>query len=590
MAQLNDAIVEDIRRKAKIDEVIGSYIPIIKAGRQFKAVCPFHDDHSPSMSINTDKQIYKCFVCGNGGNVFTFVKNYEQVSFPQAVKRVAEICHIDVDIDVNEEKTFIPEEKQILFKILNETINFCKYQLNTEKGQEVVNYLHGRGLDDEIIEYFNLGYNPEGNALYKYLSSKGYSDEDIIRSGVARLQSNGIVDVFDDRIMFPIHDPDGNPIAFSARNFSKEERAKYINTAQCELYTKAEVLYNANRVRKLSRRPKELFVVEGPLDVMALYRAGYPNAVATMGTAFTKEQAHMLKRLAPTIILCYDGDDPGQSANYKAGNILKEIGANFKVVQNKTGRDPDEIIKELGKNELQAMLEVPYTWIEFLFVYQLKKYNIDNYSDRKEFAKMMVGEIEGGSKLESDEFDKEYHLNRLASLTGFDKNQLMSLVRGTFNGVQSTSVTRNVRAKKLDPKDFNDMDIISQMMVSAKAAAMFEDKGYLSTPENPVLKGLALKIASYYQSHDCDHAEISDLLTEIEDENERNILFEIDENNLFTKEFNEALLKEEFEKIDNSYMKSEVERLEQEIATLTDPLAKAQLYQKIADVKSRRKG
>lgn len=580
MAELNKALIEDIRKKADIAEVIGSYLPLVKAGRNYKAVCPFHDDHSPSMVISTEKQIYNCFVCNNKGNVFTFVQNYEQLPFKQAVKRVCDICHIDADFDIKDAVIEVSEEKKILYKILNETINFCKFQLHTEKGMEVVNYLHNRGLDDEVIEYFDIGYNPADNALYKFLSKKGYSDEDIIRAGVARLQNNGIFDVFDDRIMFPIHDTNGNPIAFSARNFSKQERAKYINSAQNELYSKAEVLYNANRYKKLNRKYKDVFVVEGPLDVIALYRADFPNCVATMGTAFTKEQANHLRRLASNVNLCYDGDEPGQNANYKAGCILKALEIPFKVVQNKTSLDPDEIIKQKGKNELQYMLEVPQTWIEFLFTYNISKFNLENYSEKKDFAQVMVNEIQ----TINDEFDRENYLNRLSQLTSFPVEQLLKLQ----NKKQPELVHRVIRQQKRNysHEELCEMQVVAQMLYSKQATNLFEEKlGYLNIEP---MKSLSLHLISYYRTH--ENAEISDLLTEISDTNERNLLFELDENEVFSKVFNENVLLDTFNQIVNRDINNRIYDLKKEAATINDAKRKSEIFQEIIDLKAKRKG
>lgn len=580
MSELNEALIEDIRRKADIVEVIGSYLPLVKSGRNYKAVCPFHDDHSPSMNISAEKQIYKCFSCGAGGNVFTFVQNYEQISFVQAVKRVAEICHIEANFSIEENVVEISEEKKILHRILNETINFCRFQLKTEKGNEVVNYLHERGLDDEVIEYFEIGYNPANNALYQFLSTKGYSDEDIIRSGVARLQNNGIVDVFDDRIMFPIHDENGNPIAFSARNFSSQDRAKYINSGQNELYNKSEVLYNANRFRKLNRKHKEVYVVEGPLDVIALYRAGFPNAVATMGTAFTKEQAQKLKRLASMVSLCYDGDEAGQNANYKAGEILKNIGAKFEVIQNKTKLDPDEIIKQLGKRELQYMLEVPITWIEFLFNYQISKFNLENFSDKKNFAQVMVNEIQ----TISDEFDRNVYLERLSQLTSINIQQLLMLKKSTYVPKKEQYV--QPKKKDYSKAELCEMQIVAQMLHSKTATYLFEEKlGFLNIEP---MKSLSLQLISYYRNH--DDAQISDLLSEISDNDVRNLLFELEDNEIFLKDFNEETLLDAFNEIINGDIDVRIAKLKKEASLISDVTRKSEIFQEIIDLKARRKG
>lgn len=584
MAQLSEALIEEVRQKADIAEVIGSYLPLVKKGRNFYAVCPFHDDHDPSMTISTDKQIYKCFVCGNGGNVFTFVQNYENVSFPQAVKKVSEICHLNIDIDVGNSEPVVNEKYRTIYKILNETISFTQYQLHTKEGAEVVDYLHQRGIDDEWIERFQLGYNPTNNALYQFLSKKGYKDEDILASGVARLQSNGIVDVFDERILFPIHDMNGNPIAFSGRDFAKNsnmERAKYVNSAASEIYNKSNVLYNAHRIRELGRRADSVFVVEGPLDVIALYRAGRSNCVATMGTAFTKEHVIGLKRLADQVILCYDGDEAGQNANYKAGQVLNEARVNFKVVKNTTKLDPDEIIKQLGKNELQFMLEIPQTWVDFLFDYYSKKFNLANYSEKKEFARLIMQAIQ--STL--DEFDKQTYQERLAQLTSFSMAQLSILEVEKNDKIKQKKRVENPK-KTYSKIELCELHILSQMLCSKKAAILFEDRlGSLVTQK---AKALSLILVNYYRTHDV--AMLSDLLSEIEDRELCNLLFEIDEDDFFLKEFNEKLLLDNFETIQAYDVDSHIQELLSQASMYQDPMAKAEIYKKINELMSKQKG
>lgn len=584
MAQLNEALIEDIRRRSDIKEVIGAYLPLTQKGRNYYAVCPFHDDHDPSMTISVDKQIYKCFVCGAGGNVFTFVQNYENVSFPQAVKRVAEICNIDVDIDVGTTEKVVDEKHRILHKILNETISFTQYQLHTAVGAEVVEYLHNRGIDDEWIEKFQLGYNPGDNALYRFLSQKGYKDEDIIASGVARLQNNGIVDVFDERIMFPIHDLNGNPIAFSARDFSKSsngDRAKYVNSSASELYNKSNVLYNGHRVKSNGRKPDCVYVVEGPLDVIALYRAGVSNCVATMGTAFTKEHVKSLSRLSDKVILCYDGDEAGQNANFKAGSILKEANVNFEVVSNTTKLDPDEIIKQLGKQELQYMLEIPKTWIDFLFEYYSKKFNLANYSEKKEFALLMMKDINSSK----DELDRFTYTDRLSKLTSFPQAQLLNLSIDKKEKVNKKLRVESPK-KTYSKVELCELHILSQMLCSKEAANLFEDKlGSLVTSK---AKALSLMLVNYYRTH--DEALLSDLISEIEDRDLVNLLFEIEENDLFLKEFNEQLLLDNFDVIRASDIDSHIEFLMNEISKYKEPIKRAEIYKQINDLMNKKKG
>lgn len=584
MAQLSTSLIEDIRRRSDIVDVIGSYVPLTKKGRNYACVCPFHDDHNPSMHISVDKQIYKCFSCGSGGNVFTFVQNYEKIPFAQAVKKVSEICHLNIQVDVDTHERPVNQQFSKLYKILNETISFTQYQLYTRDGQEVVEYLHKRGIEDQWIEKFQLGYNPGNNALYRFLSSKGYKDEDIIAAGVARLQNNGIVDVFDERILFPIHDINGNPIAFSGRDFAKNpsyERAKYVNSSASAIYNKSNVLYNAHRVKELGHKVPQMYIVEGPMDVIALYRAGVANCVATMGTAFTKEHIQSLRRLTNEIVLCYDGDEAGQNANYKAGCLLSEAKYDFRIVKNTTQLDPDEIIKQLGKNELQYILEMPITWIEYLFEYYSKQFNLANYSEKKEFALLLMKAINSIP----DQFDKTIYVERLSQLTSFTQVQLTQLL--PKQNVPIYQKTRVENPKKAYSKiELSELHILAQMLCCKKAAILFEDKlGSLITPK---AKALSLFLVDYYRDH--QEVMVSDLVSEIDDPELLKLLLDIEEDDFFLKEYNEQLLLDNFEEIKQYDIDSYIETLLRSAMNYQEPSKKAEIYKQINDLMSKKKG
>ena len=228
--RLTEEVINDIRNSANIVDVIGHYIPLVKKGKGYTALCPFHDDHDPSLSISEDKQIYKCFVCGNGGNVFSFVSNYKKISFPEAVKEVGDIIGKPVEIDIAPKKI---SKFQPYYDVLNSMIAYCSYLLSASKlGENAMAYLSDRQLEKREIEYFNIGLNPEGNKIYEYLKNHGFKDEDILKSGVCRMLDNGIADIFYNRIIFPIHDKDGNPIAFTARDYKGVSDSKYINSAE----------------------------------------------------------------------------------------------------------------------------------------------------------------------------------------------------------------------------------------------------------------------------------------------------------------------------------------------------------------------
>ena len=327
MARISQEDIDRVRSQADIVDVIGHYLQIQRKGRSYAAVCPFHDDHSPSLSISPDRQIYKCFVCGNGGNVFTFVQNYEKVSFPEAVGRVASLIGYPLSVQPDSYQKPKDPHKEALYAVLSETIRYTSYQMESSEGTAAREYMKKRVLDDSVLKTFEIGWHPGGDVLYRFLHAKGYEDRDLVSANVARSTPSGMHDVFSDRITFPIHDSHGNPIGFSARSMDPNNPSKYINTNETDIFVKGDIVYNAHRARTAARRAGFVLVCEGVTDVIAFWRAGVENAVCTLGTACTPKQISLLKGLAVRIVFCYDGDEAGQAATVRAVQLARKAGA-----------------------------------------------------------------------------------------------------------------------------------------------------------------------------------------------------------------------------------------------------------------------
>ncbi|MBO4219027.1 MAG: DNA primase, partial [Erysipelotrichaceae bacterium] len=298
MSRIPEDVIKDIRSRARIEEIIGSYITVMKQGNNYVAYCPFHDDHNPSLHINTSLQIFKCFSCpaenGSVGDVFKFVEKYKHVSYPEAIRIVAEKIGYKYDFGDTGKKVFI---ESVTHRLNRETIAFCQYELSTKAGKPFRDYLQKRHIDDDLIEKYAIGYNPPDDKLNKYLTKKGYQDKEIIEANLARMSSYGLKDVFANRIMIPIYDGDGHPIGFTARTLDPDTTSKYINTSETPVFRKSNVLFNLHRAREIVREKKFMIICEGPMDVMALERGGYGNAVCSLGTATTEQQLLTIKRL-----------------------------------------------------------------------------------------------------------------------------------------------------------------------------------------------------------------------------------------------------------------------------------------------------
>ncbi len=506
--RLTQEVIDDIRNSADIVDVIGHYIPLVKKGKGYSALCPFHDDHDPSLSISQDKQIYKCFVCGNGGNVFSFVSNFKKISFPEAVAEVASIIGKPIEIDTAPKKV---SRFQPYYDLLSAMISYCNYLLSASKlGEDAMAYLGDRGLEKDVIEYFNIGLDPDNRKIYEYLKNHNFKDEDMIKCGVCRMLDNGMADVFYNRIIFPIHDREGNPIAFTARDYRGNSTSKYINSSDNILYTKGDNLYNYHRAFEASRKAGYVLVCEGVMDVIAYFRAGKDNVVATLGTACTSKQVELLASLNRKIVLSYDGDRAGQAANMKIGEILLNKGLEVSVIDNDTELDPDEIIKEYGKNALRDLEAKQISYIDYAFKFYRKQYNLDNYDDRKKMTLRMSELIE---KL-TDEYDKENYLNELYEITKIRRRVSQNTAKIGYNNKTadiSFSIDGLTKAEYL---------IISQIAMSKKALDIYQRQLGCLLDEND--QKLAMLIIDDYRKH--EKCSLSRIFDESQDDEIRNLI------------------------------------------------------------------
>lgn len=573
-------VIDNIRNHVDIVDVVSHYVPLTRKGKSYKCICPFHDDHDPSLSVSQEKQIFNCFVCGTGGNVFTFVQKYENVSFLEAVKKVADMgnIHLDYDFAVTATKPVDPHIAA-LHKVTQETINYCAYELDSVEARSVKQYLYSRGLSDEIIKRFELGYNPKGNRLYEFLHAKNYRDQDIIGANLAWITPQGIKDVFMHRIMIPIHDANGNPVGFSARRIDEMQEAKYINTAETDVYVKGKLIYNYHRAKEHCKKAGRVIMVEGAMDVLAFEKAGIHYSIAALGTACTKEQLQLIRKLGVKVVLCYDGDKAGQDATYKFYQAASAFGMQVEIVNNKYRLDPDEIIEAYGKEELISMIDKTISWIDFLFVYLQDRYNLDNYSQKKEYAKQIANEIERMQ----DDFEKTSYYMRLAQISGFD----MRLEEGKapLNVPKKRERKPQVILHPKDGKTNAQMLILSQMLLSKRACEYYRNElGFLLDEYD----SLALYIIDYYRKN--DRISIADLIDCIKEENIRMLLLKIVNWELALNTYNEDVLKEAVSKIKGILTEERIRKLLEDTNHVNDPMEKAKIAQEIILLKREQGG
>lgn len=567
MARLSEQEIALVRSRASIVDVISHYISLSKKGRNYVALCPFHDDHNPSMSISEDKQIYKCFVCGAGGNVFTFVSNYEKISFLEAVYKVAEYTGITLSAPLEQTSTQrIDPHIADLYRLMKEMIQYAQYELDTEDGQHAKQYLQKRSLSEEIIKKFEIGYNPHEDSVYQYLHAKAFSDADMVECGVANLFGSRMMDRFANRILIPIHDAYGNPVGFTARRLDdRSQEAKYINTAETTIYQKGKLLFNYHRVKEAVKHEKRVFLAEGAMDVLAFEKADMHTALATLGTSCTKEQLQLLKALHAPITICYDGDAAGQNATYKFAKQAVTAGIPIEIVNNTTGLDPDEIVDTYGKQELRSLCEKTISFIDFLFAYLQKRYNLENYTQKKEYAMEIAQEI----ARVSDAFERKNYYLRLKELSGFD----MEISQETLQQPEK-KVSHPKRSYLRLPKSGRERaeyEILSQMLLGVGAVDLFkEELGFFKDDDS---NKLAMYIIDYYRTHDI--LSVSELYDQIAEGRVRDLLLSVAQWELAAPGVEQAVLREAIGKVKACILEDKIQALNEKAKNANDPIAKA---------------
>ena len=367
-------IVEEVRTKNDIVDIVSGYVKLQKKGSNYFGLCPFHNEKSPSFSVSPSKQMYYCFGCGAGGNAITFLMEYENYSFPEALQVLADRAGVELPKEeMTKEARAQADLRATLLEINKLAANYFYYQLKQPQGKLGYDYLTGRKLSDATILHFGLGFaNKTSDDLYRYLKSKGYKDEILKETGLVSIEERGTHDKFWNRVMFPIMDVNNRVIGFGGRVMG-DGTPKYLNSPETRLFDKSRNLYGLNYAR--SSRKKYMLICEGYMDVIAMHQAGFTNAVASLGTAFTSQHAMLIKRYTDQVILTYDSDGAGVKAALRAIPILKEVGISCKALNMKPYKDPDEFIKNMGAEAFQERIDQAQN--SFLFEIEVLKRDYD---------------------------------------------------------------------------------------------------------------------------------------------------------------------------------------------------------------------
>lgn len=419
-----DEVIEEVRSSNNIVDIIGGYVRLQKKGSSYFGLCPFHNEKSPSFSVSPNKQMYYCFGCGAGGNVFTFIMEYENQTFPEAVKILADRAGIALpEAELTEEQKRERNKRQLLLEINKTAANYFYYQLNGDQGQQAREYLENRRLSKETQIHFGLGYASKySNDLYLYLKKKGYQDQILKETGLLTYdEKRGAHDKFWNRVMFPIMDVNNRVIGFGGRVMG-DGTPKYLNSPETMLFDKSRNLYGLNYART-SRKPY-MIICEGYMDVIAMHQAGFTNAVASLGTAFTAQHSVLLKRYTQEIRLAYDSDGAGQKAALRAIPILKSAGINVRVIHMDPYKDPDEFIKNLGTEAFQERIDAAESSFMFEISVLEKNYKQSDPEGRASFMKAMARRL-----LEfPQELERNIYIDAIAGRYGIASEELKRMV------------------------------------------------------------------------------------------------------------------------------------------------------------------
>lgn len=518
----NGSIAEDVLKHADIVKVIGSYLTLVKQGKNYKAVCPFHDDTNPSLTISPEKQFFKCFVCGTGGNAITFVQKYEHISFPEAVKKVADICDYHPEgLEKYSKPVKVDERKQELLKCLYDLNLYYQFAINTPEGKEGLDYLESRKLDNSYRSKYKLGYAPkDGKATIEFLLKKGHSIKTIEDTGIARMVSVGNYrDMNEGRVTFPICDIDGNVIGFSARRLVNDDTAKYMNTPETYLFHKTNNLYNIHIAKDAAKIKGYIYVCEGFMDVYALSKIGIDAAVAIMGTALTSEHIQILRSLNVEIRLCLDGDLPGQSAMMKICRNLSRSGINYRVVDNQgSDRDPDEILNEEGKVALEEYLNKLVGPTDFALNYYLRSNPLKTNEEKKTLIKEFLPIL---AKINS-QIELDNYLRKLEKITGFDVESIRDVVKkARMNAGSGESFNKAVfqnfhpEREALQKLVTAERELLYQMSQSKAAVDFYEQK--IGGFYDDVYRAIANYMVEYAETH--ENMDLNGVMVLVEENN-----------------------------------------------------------------------
>ena len=498
---LNNELINEIRKSVNIVDVISSYMPLTKKGKNYFGVCPFHDDHSPSMSVSKEKQIYTCFSCGATGNVIKFIQDYENISFLEAVKKCADLSGIEFNYGKSIQKNY----NQDLYDIYKFASKLYQNNLHSKEGKEARDYLKNRKLDDNIIKEFKIGLSLNQASILTDALKKKYDEKTLIKSGLVSEGDYNLYDIYRNRIMFPLYDLSGNIVGYNGRiyNSNNKNDSKYINSKETPIFKKGELLFNYHRAKKEAREYKFVIVVEGQIDAIRCYQAGYKNVVASLGTAITKEHAMLLRKLSNNIVLCFDGDSAGEKATNAAIEQLSTLALEPKIVRLEESLDPDEYILKYGKERFKDKIENALNIMQYKEIIIKKDMDLSRTEDLALYTNKMIKEINNIN----DDVLREISINKLASETNLE----VKFIKSKLDKKKEIKIPIKKNIIKYSKYEKSEQALIYYMLKSIDVIKIYEKK--ITFMPTDRYRKLALKIDCFYKEF--GYIDVADFMTYI---------------------------------------------------------------------------
>ena len=569
---MDNNVINEVRKSVDIVDVISRYVPLVSRGKNYFGVCPFHDDHSPSMCVSKEKQIYTCFSCGASGNVFNFIEDYENVSFPEALKILADMAGVSVSgISVSKSR----DVNKSLYDIYDVSSKLYINNLNTNYGVKAKDYLRNRGIDDNLIREFQIGLSlHEKDLLTRLLVKKGFSNKDMVDSGLIVKSDYGYSDIYSNRIMFPLYDVSGRIVGYSGRIFNGEDTSKYINTRETPIFKKGELLYNYHRAKESCRKKNVVIITEGFMDVIRCHSIGVTNVVAAMGTAFTKDHVMLIRKLARDVILLFDGDQAGAKATESCINLLLEYNITPRVVRLPENLDPDEYILKYGKDKFISLIDNPINIMDFKLSYLKSNKDLSSSVDMSSYVSGVIDEL----KKIDDDILREITLKKVSE----ESNLSIDFLRDKLGNVEVFKIHPiKIVHNFTDRYDKAQMYLLYYMLNNDWVVSMYDDNVVFMPNDN--YRKLATYISCFYKEY--GYVNIADVMTCLSNyEGMNKIVSDVLSLDLKDKcdknEINDYIFV-----IKDYNIKNEISRLQAEIKGVTDNVRKIEIAQRIVDLK-----